>query len=391
MRIAIVSDAVYPYLKGGQEKKYYEICRRLVLNGHEITFFSQKWWEGPDEIIQDGIKIRAVVPALPLFNSRGTRSITTAFRFMLGLIKNGPTTTQEHFDIIDYHEYPMVHTIPCLLLSKLKHVCTVLTVNEVWSKWWIHYSGILAPVAMLIEILDKKISTAIFVNSGYVKKRVEPLRKDKSTIFVVHAGVDTNFYSRITSERLQFDCIFVGRLIFQKRVDLLVKAVAIVKKSSSNVSVCIIGAGSEEESLKNLAKELGVDENILFMGKIDDEIKVAKFLKSSKMFVYPTAPEGGWSLSILEGYAAGLPCISVKSTHIGSGEEIVLNGTTGLLAENLDHELIAEQILKILEDEQLRKRMSANALEFVKQYDWDIIASKSEELYKRLCNNMLVD
>jgi len=50
MKIAIVSDSIYPYNKGGKEKRLFEIATRLVKYGHEITIYTMKWWEGADSI-----------------------------------------------------------------------------------------------------------------------------------------------------------------------------------------------------------------------------------------------------------------------------------------------------------------------------------------------------
>jgi glycosyltransferase involved in cell wall biosynthesis len=387
MKIAIVSDVLFPYISGGAEKKYYEIGKRLVSSGHEVTMYSQKWWEGKDEIEMEGMTVRAVAPAAPLFSSMGSRSITTSLKFALGAIKNGPTRSGEHYDIIECNEYPMIHTIPTLLQAKSKGIPAVLTVHEVWKNWWFKYSGAVAPIPIIIERLDKRLPAGIFVNSDFVKKRVESLGRDPSTIYIVHAGVDTAFYGGIKKRQKQFDCVYLGRLVIQKRADLLITALAKLKKERPDISACIIGTGPLEDEFRSLAKRLDLEDNITFTRRITDEQEVASYLLSSKMLVYPTAPEGGWSLSILEGYACGLPCVSVRSTDIGAGEEIVQNGVTGYLAENLDAGDIAEQIDKLLRDEDKRREMSSQALQFVKAYDWDAVAKRAEDAYRKVCGD----
>jgi len=385
MRIAIVTDVVYPFMKGGAEKKYYEIAKRLAAKGHEIVFFSQKWWDGSEDFtMEKGIKIHAVSPMRPLFNSKGRRSILTSLSFTLGLLKNGPLSKGQKFDIIDCNEYPMVHTIPFLLHAKLRGARTVLMVHEVWGKWWFKYAGIFAPIAIVIEKINKKIPNGVFVNSEYLKKRVEKLCKNKSSIFTLHAGVDTSFYEKIEKSEKEFDCIFLGRLIYQKHVENFVNAIFFVKKKYNKVTACIIGEGPKEKNLKALAKKLNLEDNITFEGKIDDEKVVASFLKSSKVFFYPTSPEGGWSLSILEGYSSGLPCVTIRSSPLGSGEEIVLDGKTGLLVNDCSPEKIAEKLLDILTNEELRMEMVENSLAFAKKYDWDVIATKAEKYYMKI-------
>lgn len=388
MKIAIISDVVYPYISGGAEKKYYEIAKRLASYGHEITFYSQKWWDGKDEIEQEGMVIKAIAPSGSLFNSKGSRSISTSLKFAMGVAKNGPARSNERYDVIDCNEYPMIHVIPALLQARSKHIPSVLTVHEVWRSWWFKYSGLVAPLPMMIERLDKKMSTGIFVNSNYVKKRVESLGRDPLSIFTIHAGVDTSFYKGLQKKPDEkYDCIYLGRLVIQKRADLFIMALAKLKKDRPDVSACIIGSGPQEDYLKQLAAQLDLENNISFKGRVKDDAEIASLLLSSKMLVYPTAPEGGWSLSVLEGYACGLPCISVRSTDIGTGEEIVREGSTGYLANGLDAEQIADRISELLKDEDNRAKMSAEALRFAKMYDWDVIARRAEQAYKKVCGD----
>lgn len=57
MRIAFIYDAVYPWIKGGAEKRIYEIGRRLADRGHEVHWFGVKWWECGKNLKNDGLRL----------------------------------------------------------------------------------------------------------------------------------------------------------------------------------------------------------------------------------------------------------------------------------------------------------------------------------------------
>ena len=80
MRIAYVSDTVYPYELGGMQKRVWELARRLVQRGHEVTLFGMKYWGGEDVIYNEGVRLWGVCPSQALYVN-GHRSIKQAVYF----------------------------------------------------------------------------------------------------------------------------------------------------------------------------------------------------------------------------------------------------------------------------------------------------------------------
>ena len=81
--VAIVSDAIYPYNKGGKELRYHEITSRLADAGWDVNVYTMHWWDGPRERVENGITYRALCRRQGLY-SGGRRSIFQAFAFSLG-------------------------------------------------------------------------------------------------------------------------------------------------------------------------------------------------------------------------------------------------------------------------------------------------------------------
>ena len=105
MKIAFIYDAVYPWIKGGAEKRIYEIGRRLA-DKHEVHWYGIRWWDGGETIEHDGIILHGVCEAVPLYVN-GRRSIGEAIYFAGKLL---PKLIKENFDVVDCQEFPY---FPC--------------------------------------------------------------------------------------------------------------------------------------------------------------------------------------------------------------------------------------------------------------------------------------
>src|ERR1700677_1781114 len=107
-KIAVVSDSVYPFNKGGKEKRIYDITTRLAAEGYDVTVYCMKWWEGDErQIERDGVKLCAISPYYPLY-AGNRRSMKEAVFFALHCL----SLLGKHFDIIevDHMPHPVLFT-----------------------------------------------------------------------------------------------------------------------------------------------------------------------------------------------------------------------------------------------------------------------------------------
>lgn len=101
MKIAYVYDAIYPWIKGGAEKRVYEISKRLVERGHDVHWFGIKWWEGERDIVKDCIHLHGIGKWDNLYVN-GRRSIKEGLYFGIKTL----TELKGDFDVIDCQEFP---------------------------------------------------------------------------------------------------------------------------------------------------------------------------------------------------------------------------------------------------------------------------------------------
>ncbi len=176
-----------------------------------------------------------------------------------------------------------------------------------------------------------------------------------------------------------YDILFVGRLTKQKSVEILLKAIKILKnKYSKNLKIAIVGDGELKENLNNLTVELGVNREVKFLGVRKD---VKELMVSSKIFVLPSRWEG-FGIVIIEAMSNMLPVIA---TNVGGIPELIEDGKDGILVPPENPKALARAISNLLENEELREKLSKAAYRKVREkYSIDTYSVHMLDFYKSL-------
>ena len=152
MIIAFIFDAISPWIKGGAEKRIYEIAKRLAKK-HEVHWYGIGWWfreNGKSNVIErDGIILHGVCKPVQLYVN-GRRSISEALYFAWKLL---PKLVREDFDVIDCQEFPYFPCFSAKVHSLLRRTPLVVTWYEVWSEYWFEYLGTKGFFGFLVERL----------------------------------------------------------------------------------------------------------------------------------------------------------------------------------------------------------------------------------------------
>jgi glycosyltransferase involved in cell wall biosynthesis len=152
--------------------------------------------------------------------------------------------------------------------------------------------------------------------------------------------------------------LFVSRLTEKARVDLLIDAMPSLLKQRPNALVVLIGGG-DAEPWKLRAEALGVSSAVRFLGPVYEEMKLAPWFVSSRLFCYPS----GVGLSIIHGFHYGLPIVTDDNFALHNPEiEALRPGENGLLYRYNDATDLAAKLAKLLADGPARRQMSAAAL-----------------------------
>ena len=170
----------------------------------------------------------------------------------------------------------------------------------------------------------------------------------------------------------------IGRYAYDKGNDLLLQAWAIIEKQMHNWSLDVYGNGNKAPYQKQMT-ELGVDQQRCHLfGPVAD---VKTEYLSSSVFVLPSRFEG-FGLVIIEAMACGVPVIAFDCEN--GPRSIIADGETGFLIPAFDINLLAEKVMLLMNDHELRYRMGKNAQKAASQYDIERICHQWKRLFEEL-------
>ena len=375
MRIAFVYDAVYPYILGGVEKRVWEIARRLVARGHEVHLFGMHFWDGEHTMIRDGVVVHGICKPYSFYR-KGKRKIFPAFIFGITVFF---ALFRERFDVVDCQQFPYTSVFGSAAACKISKSPLIITWHEVWGDYWYEYLGHKGSGGKMLERLAARINTNTVAVSATTKQGLIPLVNSRD-ITIIPNGIDLAEIDAIQPSETRSDILFVGRLIREKHVDVLVDAVGILRQTSPGIRCLVIGDGPERKNLEEKVNTMKLRKNIIFTGFFKRSEDMIAHMKSSRVFVLPSTREG-FGISALEALAAGLPVVTVD--HPKNASRVFAQDGCGLLS-SLDAKDLSEKIQVLLKREESDRnvlRMKAS------EYDWEKITDVLEDYYSTVMKN----
>jgi len=373
MKIAFVYDAVYPWIKGGAEKRIYELGRRMIESGNEVHLYGMKWWDGSNVLEYEGMILHGVCEARELYVN-GRRSIWPAMVFAMKLL---PELLKERFDVIDVSVFPYFSCFSARIAAFLKGSPVGFTWHEVWGNYWYDYLAAAGVFGKGIERAVAAISPNNIAVSGWTKTRMISIGMNGSRIPVIPNGVDLAQIARIRPSVKRSDIIFVGRLIKEKNVDVLLEAVSLLRNDRPDIRCCIVGDGPEKTELEGLIYKLGITDNVDLRGFAEYD-EVIGWMKASRVLVLPSTREG-FGMVVVEAFACELPVVTVDAEH--NAAQGLIDDACGAVVE-LDPVRMAAALGRIIADDRVREKMSRNAGSKAEAYDWDEIVGKLRAVYE---------
>ena len=371
MKIAFISDVVYPYVKGGVEKRVWELAVRLAAQGHDVHIFGMQYWDGHPVLAKEGVTLHGVCPARPLY-ANGKRTVKEALEFGLRLL---PALAPYRFDIIDCQEFPFFSCFSARIVATLRRTPLVITWHEVWGEEWYSYLGRSSGFfGKSIERVVARLTPHVIAVSPTTAQRLSKIGGTRGTAIIPN-GVDTRRIVAIPEASDLSDIIFAGRLIREKHADLLVEAFALLSAEQPSLRLRIIGDGPERDAVQELIRKKGLEARIDFRGFVTEHDDLVAYLKVSKVCVLPSTREG-FGITALEALACGLPVVTVD--HPGNAIRDLIGRETGYLCD-----LTAEDLARAIRDALQRSgTLRECCIAAASGYDWDRIAAECVEYYR---------
>jgi L-malate glycosyltransferase len=233
----------------------------------------------------------------------------------------------------------------------------------------------------LLSGLFKKIwrnASAVVANSKGLSQLANEFMPELG-IDVINNGIymDRFFPAENKSLKTPVKLLTVCRLISRKRIDLLIEAVAKLKQSGVEVRLNIAGEGNLMEDLKSFAEELGVGQQVNFMGRIASE-NMPEVYRENDIFVMSSSHEG-MSNAMLEAMSSGLAIVTTRCEGV---EELISDN--GVVVEDVNAEAISEAIASIVKDPGRYAVLCAASRKRAEQFGWGQVSQEYYDLYTKI-------
>lgn len=379
MRIAFVYDAIYPFKIGGVERRIWEISRRLAKKGHEIHIYGLKLWEGPSDLIREDVHIHGVMTSIGFHaGNKGRRAIVPPLLVSIALLM---PLFRRKFDIIECQNFPFFTSFSSFMVSLLRRTPLVITWHEVWDNYWYEYLGWAGHIGRFIERLVALLPVTHIAVSRTTASQLERIQRKKK-IEIIPNGIDLDWISSIPPSEEQSDLIFAGRLIREKHVDILIRAVHILIDKNPDISCLIIGTGPEEDYLRSLVLSLGLDSSVKFLGSLSEPGEIISRMKASRICVLPSTREG-FGMVALEALACGLPVITTKHPR-NAIQDLAEFGIVRIVP--LDAESFAGAIKVEMESRSNKEEIKKDLINF----NWNAITEMWIRKFGSIHNNLKI-
>ncbi len=360
MRILAVNwlDRANPQA-GGAELHFFEIFRRLVGRGHEVTLICSGFPGAENRDIIDAIRVRRYGRRYS-FALRGRPAIREALK-------------EADFDVVveDINKLPLyTPTLTRLpVYAIVPHLFGVTAFREV--SW---------PVAAAVALSELPLP--------WVYRRAEFQAISESTkldlvrrgvaaerIRVIYPGVDFQWYTpRPDVRAAEPTFLYLGRLKRYKGVATAVRAVAILRQGGLRARLLVVGEGDDRQRLESLVRRLDLTETVTFTGFVSEERK-RELMRTAWAVVLPSAKEG-WGITNVEAAACGTAAFAADRPGL---RESVRDGVTGILFPHGDAKSLAAAMARLAQDRDLVERMGRAARRFAEGFSWDRAALETED------------
>ena len=376
LKILIVYDCVYPESLGGVEHRNYHLARELAQRGHSVTLAG---WSKEAQQPFPGVQVLPMPFQHSLYNSEGKRSALVSLRFAAAVM----SLKFKQFDVIETANIPYIHLFPLAFGCAIARKPLVVTWHEYWGRYWQEYAGLFASkVFGGIEYLCAQLGKEVNSVSQLTAKRLQAHRHRIGKVTVIPNGVSLKQIQRV-SNGVKHDgppLVYAGRLMREKRIDLLLEALAQIRLPKEEVILTIVGDGPDRQRLEILTQQLSISSRVNFMGRLPSNDDVWHQLARAQIAVQPSSREG-FGMFPLEAMAVGIPVIYCESPESAiSG--LVRDGIEGVCTKP-DPASLAVAIEKLLDDPEKWTKLSDNAKQRAQSYDWSGVAQQMELLFSQ--------
>ena len=288
---------------------------------------------------------------------------------------------QYHVDtFVVHHASPILHMYMMAVKCQYRNLITIAYAHGLAEVMYRkdEKKGVFFRKKVLQQSL-KKANYVVAVSDTVKKSLIQEYKISQETIEVIYNGVDLKRFSSksMPDANDSLNLIYVGRLIENKGVQLILQAVALWEYESK-IHLTIVGDGSYKQNLEDLVKKLRVEDKVTFLGNRKD---VPELLQQTEVFLHVPILEEGFGITVIEAMACGKICVCSKS---GALPEIIREQVNGFLVEKNSAKGICECIKFISNLSQKEKDViKENAIKRAMDFSIDRFVDRLDMLIDR--------
>ena len=387
MKILIASDLHYPTINGVATFSR-NLAKGLAARGHEVLVIApSQTGKKCKEVDGNHVIVRTVSVPFPFYQN---------FRISLNPAREVKKIIQD-FDPDVIHIQMLLGIGQATMKIGNKLGIPIVSTNHAMPENLMDNLRLLAPVSRPINYMITAYGARFHSRADFItmptQSAIDMFNVEKITtpMAAVSNGIDLSRFTPDNLDETVYERFaipkdtpiisYVGRLDAEKHLPVLVKAFVRVKSVMPHLHLVIVGDGTERPVLKHLAHQLGVGHDVTLTGRVSDEDLVSLH-KVGTVFAMPS-PAELQSIATLEAMASGQPVVAVDAGALG---ELCQSERNGFLVEQDNDEMMADGLLKILEDPALRQEMSQQSLEIARTHDLDTTLARFEHIYADVIN-----
>ncbi|RIV18182.1 DUF1957 domain-containing protein [Alicyclobacillaceae bacterium I2511] len=381
--VLILSWEFPPMTVGGLSRHVYDLSRYLAAAGWKVHVLTTRIGEYPHDEMVEGVHVHRVDVMKP----DGGEFVHWAFQLNLAMLDACRELLQHiHVDLVHAHDWIVGYTA-----KAVKELYGLPLVATIHATEYGRNQGIHTDMQRYIHQLEWQLTydaQRVILCSSYMQREVETVfNLPAEKLEVIPNGVDPRLIQVATDVAINRDrfalpeeqiVLFIGRLVREKGVQVLVEAAPQVLEACPRAKFVILGTGPAMQDLKTAAQTAELGARMEFRGFVTDEERNA-LLQIADLAVFPSLYEP-FGIVALEAMAAHTPVVVSDTGGLG---DVVDHGRNGYKAYAGNAISLATQIVAALCNPNEAQKMADAAREDLEKYDWRHIASQTIKVYKQ--------